>query len=375
MACVYCGRSGPFNDEHILARAFAGSGENWTLKDLVCVRCNKLFSTYERAWTSEPGAAMARIYWGPAGRERKGQAYQVHPSENIFLLSDDDAVAYEVDILRGLQPRVRAQVVSTPSSIFSTAGDADGAKRLADATNAFLKERAITIQKRDNFGPNQFRVAIIALDGTPRFERLEWRSKPAPVWVDWFQEGVKVSSDPRMSVDAFGRLRFRVSKLRNVTELLNRMFSEEITSPAAGEFEPGKYTIAVRSIYDVGKVHRAVAKTLLNYAIDEFGPTWIASPGFRPALDYCRGLIGDPPNHPFVGVMDNLTGISAFDSAPPERHALALCSNSKLVIGLVKLYGGSVYRVHLGPHPPDGMRGFVRAVQIDYNGVGRVGSI
>ena len=96
MTCVYCGSKGPFNDEHILARAFAGSGENWTLKDIVCVKCNKLFSTYERAWTSEPGAAMARIYWGPAGRERKGQAYQVHPSENIFLLVDSDAVAYEV---------------------------------------------------------------------------------------------------------------------------------------------------------------------------------------------------------------------------------------------------------------------------------------
>jgi hypothetical protein len=42
------------------------------LKDLVCGECNKLFSTYERAWTSAPGEAIARIYWGPAGRKRKG---------------------------------------------------------------------------------------------------------------------------------------------------------------------------------------------------------------------------------------------------------------------------------------------------------------
>jgi hypothetical protein len=32
----------------------------------------------------------------PPGRERKGQAYQAHPSENVFLLADDDPVAYEV---------------------------------------------------------------------------------------------------------------------------------------------------------------------------------------------------------------------------------------------------------------------------------------
>jgi hypothetical protein len=159
-----------------------------------------------------------------------GQAYQVHPSENIFLLRDDDAVAYEVDILRGIQPRLRVQVISIQNALFTTASDADGAKRLTDATNASLKDRAITIQKRDYPGPNQFRVAILALNGTSRFEQLEWRSKPPPVWVDWFSEGIEVSPDPRMSVDAFGRMRFRVRKLRDVTKLLDRMFNEPMAS-------------------------------------------------------------------------------------------------------------------------------------------------
>ena len=244
MTCVYCGSAGPFNDEHILARALAGSGENWMLKELVCVKCNKLFSTYERKWTSEPGVAMARIYWGPAGRVRKGQAYQVHPSENIFLSAKDDAVAYEVDILRGIEPRLRAQVISTQSALFVTASDSDGAQRLTDATNAFLKDRAITIQKRRS---NQFRVAILALEGTPRFERLEWRDTPPNAWVDWFPEGHDLAPNPRMSVDAFGRLRFRVRKLRDVTTLLDRMFKGPITSPPARVIEAGKYELIVLS--------------------------------------------------------------------------------------------------------------------------------
>ena len=183
MRCVYCCSEGPFTDEHVLARAFAGSGENWTLKELVCAQCNGLFSNYGRAWTSEPGAAMARNYWGPAGRARKGQAYQVHPSESVFLLADDDPVADEVDILRGIEPRFRAQVISTRDAMFTTASDADGAKRLSDATSAFWKDRAVTIQKRDRPGPKQFRVAILGINGTFRFERLEWRPKPPPVWV------------------------------------------------------------------------------------------------------------------------------------------------------------------------------------------------
>lgn len=73
---VYCGSTGPFTDEHVLARAFARPNENWMQEDLVCGECNKLFSTYERAWTTAPGAAAARIHWGPARRMRKGVAYR-----------------------------------------------------------------------------------------------------------------------------------------------------------------------------------------------------------------------------------------------------------------------------------------------------------
>jgi hypothetical protein len=120
--CVYCGSEGPFTDEHVLARAFAGPGENWMLKDLVCGECNKLFSTYERAWTSAPGEAAARIHWGPAGRRRKGVAYQAHPSENIFLMIKDDPISYEADILRGTEPRLRAQMISATDRLFAVAG-------------------------------------------------------------------------------------------------------------------------------------------------------------------------------------------------------------------------------------------------------------
>jgi hypothetical protein len=111
--CVYCGSAGPFTDEHVLARAFAGPNENWMLKDLVCAKCNNLFSTYERAWTSAPGEAYARIHWGPAGWKRKGAAYQAHPSENIFLMINGDPILYEADILRGSQPRLRPQIILT----------------------------------------------------------------------------------------------------------------------------------------------------------------------------------------------------------------------------------------------------------------------
>jgi hypothetical protein len=134
MACIYCGSAGPFDDEHVLARAFAGPGENWMLHELVCAKCNRLFSTYERAWTSAPAEAMARIYWGPAGRERDGRAYQVHPSEHVFLVTQDDPVSYEVDILRGIQPRLRAQLILTDAGPSVHASAEKDFERLAAAS-------------------------------------------------------------------------------------------------------------------------------------------------------------------------------------------------------------------------------------------------
>jgi hypothetical protein len=234
------------------------------LKDLVCGECNKLFSTYERAWTSAPGEAAARIHWGPSGRKRKGAAYQAHPSENIFLIKDDP-ISYEADILRDTVPRLRAQMISAKDRLFAMAGAPEDATRLTDAVNVFWKAPEITIQKRVEPGPQQFRIAVLARGDRFRFEDIQLRSKPAAAWLDRFPPGLEVSCDPRMSVDADGRLRFRVRKLLEVTDLLNRALREPCTSGPGGTIAAGDLTLAIRSTFHVYKVTRAVAKTVVNF--------------------------------------------------------------------------------------------------------------
>jgi hypothetical protein len=180
-----------------------------------------------------------------------------------------------------------------------------------------------------------------------------------------------ISPDPRVSVDAWGRLRIRARSLKQAISLLSAVRAQgHVTSPG-GTFQAGTFTIALQAVYDVDKVQRAVAKTLINYVVDTFGPAWIAEPGFRPVLDFCLGRIADPSGAPFVGVLDRATGVRAIDDAPAERHALALCCNRERVVGLLRLYGGSVYRVHIGPAPA-GTESFTRAEWIDFNGPGRV---
>jgi hypothetical protein len=370
-SCVYCGSKGPFSDEHVLARAFAGPGENWMLKDLVCCKCNRLFSTYERAWTSAPGESAARIHWGPAGRKRKGVAYQAHPSENIFLIVKGDRISYEADILRGTAPRLRPQIISAKDGLFAVAGAPGDAKRLTDAVNAFWGAPEITIQKRLEPGPRQFRIAVLNRGDHFRFEDIQLRTKPAAAWLDRFPPSVELNHDPRISVDADGRLRFRVRKVREVTDLLNRALLESCTPGPGGTIAADDLTLAIRSTFNVYKVTRAVAKTVVNFAVDTFGPDWIGHPYFRPILDFCLGRAGNRPGAPFVGSIQPPTGIPAIDECIPERHALALCSNGSRVVGLVRLYGGIIYRVHIG-QAAAGTKTFTKTVWIDYNGTGRV---
>jgi hypothetical protein len=217
----------------------------------------------------------------------------------------------------------------------------------------------------------QFRIAVFAQDQTFRIEKIELRPKPADAWLDRFPAGV-ANADPRMSVDADGRLRFRAHRLRDVPATLNAMLGGQVTSRPYSQIAASQLTLVVRSPFSKYKVFRAIAKTVVNHAVDYFGRDWIASPSFRPILDYCLGRIGDPPSSPFVGVLPSrLTGIQAIDSCQPQRHALVLCSNGARVIGLVRLYSGTTYRVHLG-QPAGGIGPFTEPVWIDFNGPGRV---
>lgn len=262
-------------------------------------------------------------------------------------------------------------MISASDKLFAIAGAPGDASRLTDAVNAFWNAPEITIQKRLEPGQRQFRIATLVGEPEFRFENIELRAKPVAAWLDWFPDGLVTGSDPRLSVDADGRLRFRVRKLRDVTDLLNRALREPCASGPGHAIAATDLTLVVRSAFHKYRVPRAVAKTLVNYAVDTFGREWIAHAAFRPILDFCLGRISDPPGAPFVGLIEAPTGVIAIDKCIPERHALALCSNGSRVIGLVRLYGGAVYRVHLGQTPP-GSGSFTKSVWIDYNGPGRV---
>ena len=371
MLCLYCQKTGPFDEEHVLSRSLAGPGEDWVLKGLVCCNCNRLFSRYERAWTSEPGVAMARIAMGPLGRTRKGHTFQFHPSELMFLEVNGDPVSYEVDILPSVEPRLRYQVIDTGAKVAAAVSHQHDVDRFAKAWPVFIAKPEVTIQKIKTGEQNRFRVATLRLNGTPTIGKIEWRARPADAWWDTFGENFGRSRDPRMSLDPLNRIRFRTEHLKQIPQLLGRIFSAgQITSPAT-TYATGTYQIACRGVYDIEKIHRAVAKTLVNYMFDKMGASFASKPAFRPVVDYCIGGPEHSGPGPFVGIVNQPIGLPDFDNLLSDRHALLLISDGRRVVGTLKLYGNtSCYRVHLGLSP-DG-KPFQHQTLIDYNGPGRV---
>jgi len=334
-----------------------------------------MFSSDERKWIHQDGVALARISLGPLGRKRKGVAFVAHPSENWYLKAENDPVFYEVDVLPGMAGRFRMQIIATPDRMIVRAGDRDDTVRFKAAFEEFLRNPEVTIQKRAQKGTQQFRVAVLTMKPTVGVVRIDWRERPASAWVDRFPEFRRdVPRHPRLSIDAWNRLRFRVHSLRDIPFLLDRAFAEREMRSDGGTIPASAYSMMLmesRPMETVESAHRAIAKTIVNYAADEFGPEWISLPDFQEIRAYCRGKLPLSQRSFVAEIPEASVAIPAIQRATTSRHALALQSDGQQVVGWIRLYGGPIYCVQLGRAPTGTFR-FRREVHIDYNGPGRV---
>jgi hypothetical protein len=372
--CIYCGGPGPFTAEHVLTRAFVGDGANLTLNDLVCRTCNTLrFSACEREWAAFPGLAMCRITYGPAGRKRKGERYRVHPGEHIYFVADGNLLAYEVEILDGLTPRIRAQVIGLEHSLQACADSTADGNRLTAAIDRLVHDREITAYKhRDPSRHNRFLIATVGRrHSSPRvcIVHYEWRSKPTNTWLDRFPAKLpRTPFYPRMSVDQDDRLRIRAENVETAVGLFDRLLNEQPIGGEGGAYEGGTYQVAVSSSSNMRMVARAVAKTAFNLAIHTLGAPAMHDSGFDRCRRFCWEGTGDDEQHPFVGMLvdeDLLPLPAEFQAGDTSRHTLMLTSNGRSLVCFIQLYGSSAWKVHIG-FCSISAQPFSKVFQVDY---------
>ena len=340
MECIYCKGPGPFTDEHVLTRAFAGQGENLTLVDTVCHNCNTiLFSQCEREWTSFPGLATARIYYGPVGRKRKGRSYRVHPGEHIYLVAEGDPIAYEAEVLEGLKPQVRAQVISCPDRLLELASDTNAARRLQNAMDEFVRQRDLTVYKHPDLArPRRYliaRLGRIPSWAIPTVVGYEWQERPTNAWLDRFPD--RPPREPffcRASVDQDDRLRIRAENVETAVVSFRRILNEPPSGEGeGGSFDRGRYEIAFGHEVNLDAVNRALAKTAFNLAVHVLGYSTMRDSRFDPCRRYCCTGEGDELRHPFVGWLTERQQLATlhpiFGIQDPTRHLLLLASDGQ----------------------------------------------
>jgi hypothetical protein len=375
MGCIYCRENKSFTDEHVLTRAFAGQGENWTLVDTVCGDCNAAFSICERVWTSSPGEALARIYHGPAGRKRKGHSYRVHPAEHVYMIQEDDPIAYEAEILNGLEPRLRPQLIWTGNELIAVASDMKEGQRLQVSYAAFMQHLELTVYKSPNATKiKRFLIAKLGSINGGKFPSVvgyEWRDRPTLAWLDSFP--ARPSREPfhcRASVDQDDYLRIRAENVETALAFLQSIQNEHSVRSGSKAFTPG-YKIHIEHLHDQIKMNRAIAKTAFNLAIRLLGKDTMSQPSFDRCRAYCWSGEGDDPQHPFVGYIVEARYIARLPSLLSARnesqHVFLLTSNGQRLICLIRLYGGPVLRVHLGKTD---LQAFEKYVAVDYGGSG-----
>jgi len=144
-------------------------------------------------------------------------------------------------------------------------------------------------------------------------------------------------------------------------------FADAAATSPGKSFTPGDYKIRISQSVDVQKMNRAIAKTAFNLGIKLLGNDVMKNPALNPIREYCWNGVGDDPKHPFVGYLSEQKQIATcpdkIASADVGTHALMLLSNGDRLIGLIRLYGATIYRVHLGS---PAFKRFERTAFVDY---------
>ena len=287
--CIYCTNTksaDEFSKEHVLPRAFCGRGGNWTLVDMVCSECNRLFSVFESHWTHKTVESMVRNFSGPVGRGGKSGEGRTQPTEidHLYLVQKDDPNAYETGFAFPNQHYFRPQIIQSGDGVMALAADEEEGRTLQSAINDLRRLREIELSRPiDNEDEKAFRIVRLSLDSSGRSysvgserEGTEsagyWlRSYPDPPTVKGF-DGIERHLTPRCAVDDRKRLYFRAGGWSEVAEFLSNLAQGRLAS--AERFRkpsPGSQTVTLGFIIKLPLLYRAVLKTGVNLVADLAG--------------------------------------------------------------------------------------------------------
>lgn len=298
--CLYCGRLGPYSDEHVVSAGLGGDDSAWMLRDCVCSQCNtSIFSKLEAHVLKASPIAFARLFMQPTTRD--GQPPSPLQARTTLQMTDGGP-QLAGELAAGGQPRLFAQIVfeegargGISDQLALTGPDLAAIQRLFAALRDLLADELSLIEKH----------AADAFTGTPLTWQCGYYHANAPMQTRkppsrcvWFEPvrtpGTKgmieaLSVFQRSSGQVVGRssgidhLCTMLSLLRSNLDSLEAVLDQ----PVASDIVTPRMNLQVRT--DLDAIHRTMVKIGLNLTAHLFAPGVLRRAEFDAAVAYAMG--------------------------------------------------------------------------------------
>jgi hypothetical protein len=276
--CIYCCQQkarAEFPAEHVLTRAFCGQGNNWTLKDMVCLDCNGALSKFESHWANSAVESIMRNFSGPRGRVGNvGARAQPVEIDEFYAVQIDDPLVYEAGFAFPNDLYFRPQIVVSPAGLVSIAANAVDGAALETALANNVRKPPFEITDRDP-QRSEYSIATVGINpSTQRFYLKAVRNAKASagIWLRRLDDGAMFRDmngkdrviTPRLALDDRGRLYMRAKDLQAAAEFFDKFLQPPAPPQPTRNYRPGEQTFRPRVKTQLPLVFRCVLKTGLN---------------------------------------------------------------------------------------------------------------
>lgn len=389
--CIYCKEdklSSEFSDEHVFPRAFCGHGNNWTMSEQVCERCNGVFSRYESHWAHSAVESMMRNFSGPLGRS-KSVSRKIQPIEvtELYFMQRGDPLAYEAGFAYPNDAYLRPQLVEWPPGHVSVTGDTNGAQVLSSQLDKMIKAHEVFVTTPLPIdAPTKYEITRLLLD-EQSFKTMETVESDdvRGVWLRHLGARTAVQSHHlgsthqvtrRLALDDRERIYARAASSSDVGDFLNYVMSTQSLNNAQPPTQASDQEYLIRVSIHLPKVYRCVLKTginllchvkgfdfVMNKIFDDLRKQLIDAGSDNAIMDRCWILGAGPNREADKNRFEDPTEI--------DRHDMVLDVDNRQVRFRLRLYGSMGYIGYLGKVSSDiaDTFGEIRAA-VDFMGTG-----
>ncbi|WNH52085.1 hypothetical protein [Stenotrophomonas oahuensis] len=329
--CLYCGRLGPYSDEHVVSAGLGGDDPAWMLRGCVCSSCNtSTFSKLEAHVLKASPIALARLFKQPTTRD--GQPPSPLQARTTLQITDGGPQLAGELAARG-QPRLFAQVVfekggrgGISDQLALTGPDLAAIQRLFVALRDLLADELSLIEKHT---ADAFTATPITWQCGTYHANAPMQTRKPPSSCVWFEPVRTPGTTGRIeALSVFqrssGQVVGRSSDIAHLCTMLSLLRSNldslaaALDQPVASATVVPRMNLQVKAELDA--IHRTMVKIGLNLTAHLFSPGVLRRAEFDAAVAYAM-IGGTAP--PRAQLPSELLG-----PAIAERHVFHLSVNT-----------------------------------------------